>query len=321
LDIIEKSKLEERQRKAIDRLFDLLPERYETWNRRRKLRKILQDESAQKAQLFVIVAMNNYGLLMHRIQASLPGLAHRINNSSYFDPQAFLFDKCNALIYVGVDGQDSGNKVTDSTTSRVAVKDSKQQQPAKSLAKATGKKDSSPEGKKSSRSPAKNRNDRDPITEEKNNDYKDISDLLAGVISGLDQPISDKNSKTSKLLELQTLEVAKKAPSPLSPSDFTEVTTNIFDKFRYAVVIEHRAKQWTQLQNTCKLMFNCINSMLAYMPAMLFNNRKAYTLKDLCLSVQTTMYMAADNLLDMLFSAIPMEVIFLEFNFPTSSIT
>jgi hypothetical protein len=280
----------------------LLPERYESWCRRRKLRKILQDESAQKAQLFVIIAMNNYGLLMHRIQASLPGLVHRLNNSYYFDPQMFLFDKCNALIHVGVDGQDSGNKLTDSST-RVALKDSKPK-----AGKSTTKKEISPEAKKASRSPGKPRNERDPITDEKNNDYKDVSDLLAGVISGLDQNAGDMSGKMSKLLELQAQEVAKKAPSPLSPSDFTEVATNIFDKFRYAVVIEHRAKQWTQLQNTCKLMFNCINTMLTYMPAMLFNNRKAYTLKDLWLSIHATMYMAADNLLDMLFNAVPMEV-------------
>ena len=59
LDIVEKNKLEEKQKKAIDKLYDLLPERYDSWNRRRKLRRILQDESAQKAQLFVVIGREN----------------------------------------------------------------------------------------------------------------------------------------------------------------------------------------------------------------------------------------------------------------------
>jgi hypothetical protein len=295
LDIIEKSKLEEKQKKAIDRLYDLLPELYDKWNRRQKLRKILQEESAQKAQLYVLIAMNNFNLLVNRIQASLPGLVHRINNMYYFDAQNFLFDKSFALIQVGLDGQQDSNRPysseTDFHTDRAPRKE---HSPVKS--KQISK--TSP-----SRSPPKIKPD--IITEEKNNDYKDVSDLIAGVICGLDS--LKENKKTKNVPEFST-EQAKKV-NPLSPSDFSEVIRNIFDKFRYSVVLSHRGKQWTQLQNTCKLMFNCINSMLTYLPGMLFNNRKAFTLKDLWLSLHQCLYIAVENLLDMLLQTCPMEKI------------
>ena len=185
--------------------------------------------------------MNNFGLLMNKIQQSLPGLIHRLHNSYYMEPQVFLFDKCNALIYVGVDGQDSGNKPKESSPKNIRRFGTTAATKQKDLSPVNkNNKELSPErGQQATKLP---KAERDFITEEKNNDYKDIADLLAGVISGMDDGGSDteridvSQSRLNKLLELQNMEAIKKAPPPLSPSDFTEITKNIFGKFRYALV-------------------------------------------------------------------------------------
>jgi hypothetical protein len=102
LDISEKLKLEELQKKAIDTLYDLFPEKYERWTRRKKLRKIFMEEAAFKSQFYVVWALNNFSMLMNRIQTSSPqnytNFAQRLHNYAYLDPQMFLFDKNNAFL-------------------------------------------------------------------------------------------------------------------------------------------------------------------------------------------------------------------------------
>ncbi|RNA01418.1 cilia- and flagella-associated 54-like [Brachionus plicatilis] len=72
-------------------------------------------------------------------------------------------------------------------------------------------------------------------------------------------------------------------------------------------VIAHRGKQWTQLQNTCKLMFNCINSFILFLPALTATHKKQFRIRDLWRSMSLSIYLAADNLLDMLFLTNPIE--------------
>lgn len=260
LDIIEKNKLEEKQKKAIDTLYDLLPELYDKWNRRKKMRKILQDESAHTAQLYVLVALNNYSLLINKIQSSLPGLVHRFNNSYYFDTQMFLFDKSNALIHVGIDGQNAhdNNSPVQATKSIQKPVNSKLNKMAKSmenLNKLTNSNVISTTSQSLDISKSYNKlSDKDFITEEKNNEYKDVSDLICGIISGIDQVNTGKNTDRNRgaYIKIMESELQKKTgptASPLSPKEFTDVIANIFEKFRYAVVSRILIKHDILLRN------------------------------------------------------------------------
>jgi len=98
----EKIKLEEKQKAAIHTLYDLFLDRYEQWQRRVRLRRIFQEESAHKSQFYAVWALNCFSQLMTRINQSSPqnrmNYLHRLGTSSYLDPQQFLFDKNYALI-------------------------------------------------------------------------------------------------------------------------------------------------------------------------------------------------------------------------------
>jgi hypothetical protein len=102
-------------------------------------------------------------------------------------------------------------------------------------------------------------------------------------------------------------EQPKQVTNPITPNEFVEFAMSIFNKFKIAVVVAHRGKQWTQLQNICKLMFNCVNSLLLMLPALTLNNKRLFKLKDLWRCLCPSIYLAAENLLDMMFYASPIE--------------
>lgn len=87
LVLAEKLKLEDKQKNAINLLYDLFPERHEMWQRRIKLRKIFQEESAHKSQFYALWALNSFALLMNRVNQSSAqnrmNYLHRLGASSY----------------------------------------------------------------------------------------------------------------------------------------------------------------------------------------------------------------------------------------------
>ncbi len=70
---------------------------------------------------------------------------------------------------------------------------------------------------------------------------------------------------------------------------------NLFFKFYFQIKV-------------CKLMFNCINTLIIYLPAVSYNNRKIFKLNDLWRNLYSCIYIAAECLLDMMFVAVPIEV-------------
>lgn len=282
LELAEKIRLEEKQKKAIDAIYDIFPERYENWMRRTRLRRLFQEESAHKSQFYVIWALNNFAILMNRVYQSSPQnnmhFLQRLNSSSYLDARMFLFDKNNALIS-GIDDK-AGHK-----SKRNQVK-----QPKNS--------------KDSSHSPNKIANASATTTmqpqEEKLHELKDTAEILADVISGIEYAPEHGDRRYSNFHSADS-DHPRGPQHPISVNEFNEHANNIFSKFKRAVVIAHRFKQWTQLQNICKLMFNCINSLLNALPAVSFNNRRLFKLNDLFKVVVPACYLASENLLDMIF--------------------
>lgn len=298
LDISEKLKLEELQKKAIDTLYDLFPEKYERWTRRKKLRKIFMEEAAFKSQFYVVWALNNFSVLMSRIQTSSPqnytNFMQRLNHYSYLDPQMFLFDKNNAFI-MNIEDYDDKNdgssmlqKSQKSNKLARSIKDeaSRSRSPTKSLAQQSQHKKES-----------------DAQADDKIYELKDTVDILCELVGCVDEAPPKEEHKTNEF----GYEQPKQVTNPISPNEFVEFATSIFNKFKIAVVVAHRGKQWTQLQNICKLMFNCINSLLLMLPALTLNNKRLFKLKDLWKSLCPSIYLAAENLLDMMFYASPIE--------------
>jgi hypothetical protein len=107
------------------------------------------EEAAFKSQFYVVWALNNFSVLMSRIQTSSPqncaNFTQRLNHYSYLDPQMFLFDKNNAFI-MNIEEYDDKNdgssmlqKSQKSNKLARSIKDdaSRSRSPTKSLAQQT----------------------------------------------------------------------------------------------------------------------------------------------------------------------------------------
>lgn len=101
LELHEKIKLEERQKHAIDVLYELLPERYETTSRRRKLRKLFHEEAAFKSHFFAVWALNTFSALRNRVMNG--ACRQKVMSSEYIDPLAFMIDNSAALFKINQD--------------------------------------------------------------------------------------------------------------------------------------------------------------------------------------------------------------------------
>ncbi len=98
LDGPEKVKMEDKQKAAIDKIYDLFPEMHEQWMRRKRLRRLTQEESAFKAQYYNIWGLNEFSLLMSRIQQTSSQNETLLFNNEYIEPQQFLFDTSNCML-------------------------------------------------------------------------------------------------------------------------------------------------------------------------------------------------------------------------------
>lgn len=218
LDMSEKLKLEERQKRAIDTLYDIFPDRYEAWTRKKKLRKIFQEESAFRSQFYVIWALNNFSQLMNRLQASSPqdksNFLETFYNTSYLDPQLFLFDKNNSLV-INFDGLEFYNLMD-----QINKNDSMSQSTKRSELKSLNLVNHSASTKSSD------------STDDKLYDIKDTCDLIADVLNGANYlpPRDDANNNTFDT------DQSKRLNTPISSHTFIEMATNLFNKFKIATV-------------------------------------------------------------------------------------
>ena len=228
LDINEKLKLEEVQKKAVDTIYDLFPDRYESWNRRKKLRKVFMEESAYKSQFYVVWALSSFSTLVNRIQTSSPqnqtGFIQRVNSSAFLDPQLFLFDKSNAFLMTLDEPQgsfgdknDDLNKIEASSIlmkpKRSNNETNRSRSPAKSL----------PGSQKTS----------EPSESDKLYELKDTCDIFSEIISAVEDTTEKDNSNP---FHYDFQKQHDKILTSISANEFTEIATNVFNKFKTAVV-------------------------------------------------------------------------------------
>ncbi len=303
LDLNEKIKLEEKQKKAIDVLYNVFIVKYEDWIRRRKLRKQFMEESAFKSQFFALWALNDFYVLINRIQPP-SALEHayfenQINSSSYLDAQLFLFEKNKALLL----GSNIFSDLVYQNQSVASNLTSKSKKPETSKSNNTNK------SKQIDNNISVNQTNEEKLISDLS--IKDTCDLFSKIMCAYDQSNQTNNSTIKSIQDNEENDLEDSSQfGVLNSADFVEMASTLFNKFKYSIVIAHRGKQWTQLQNVCKLMFNCMNAFLVRLPAATNKNKKLYKINDLWKSLLPSIYLAAENLLDMLFYTSPIEVNF-----------
>lgn len=227
LEMNEKLKLEEIQKKAIDVIYDLFPDRYESWNRRKKLRKLFMEESAFKSQFYVIWAMANFSTLMTRIQSSSPqnqtGFVQRLYSSAYLDPQLFLFDKSNAFIM----NLEENSLLNDKYDEKIEA--------SSMLLKNKRNAHEHAHSRSPNKSVANSQKNSEAASEsDKLYELKDTCEIFSELISAVEDTTEKENNM---LFHFDGQKYHDKITTPISLSEFTENASSIFNKFKLAVVI------------------------------------------------------------------------------------
>lgn len=203
LDLNEKIILEQKQKTAIDLLCEKLPDLYQKWSRRRKFRKLLQNESAFKSQFYVVNALCNFSQLIKRafLSKDKSNQMEKINSVSYLDPNNFLFDKANVIIM-------NYNVLTKPESLNVKQKKSESKILKAHLNPST-------------------------VSNSVNNeivDIKDTVDLIADILNGLESNISGQETTRS------TTDSNTNNQIEYSIGEFVDKSSKLFEKFKIAVV-------------------------------------------------------------------------------------
>jgi hypothetical protein len=233
LDENRRLELEEKQKEAIDKIYDLFPEMHGKWIRKRRLRRLLNDECSFRSQLAAIWALSQFGIFMHHIEQfqSEYNLSLMLHESNYLDPQQFLFDFNSCLIVS--DAVNNTNPVlkfdkksSDDQNSRFSeYQEFISTQTSRTL--ETNRKTTKPSLKQNSKTSAKN------------TDYKDTSDLLSKVLSGFDKQTEDDprdhaNQDKNNLKSSNHLVSANTSDATLKT--IAESLKGIFGKFEKSIV-------------------------------------------------------------------------------------
>jgi hypothetical protein len=260
-------KLEDTQKAAIDKIYDIFPEMHDNWMRRKRLRRLLHEESTFKAQFYTIWALNEFSALMNRLNQSS---GDKIFSNDFIEPQYFLFDTNNCLLLseenrynLEIFKENEGEKaellpIPPTKGKPVAQQLSKRQSMIiqSKASKAKAAKTAASKNSKSTKTPRSNQN--------KTIEVKDTSELIAESFYGLDIPDDDLDTKSSvvgltneNLNKSQSKNLSKSNSQQQPPSRYTNTTNTsnftvsppsfkdivdsikkIFLKFNQAVVSE-----------------------------------------------------------------------------------
>jgi hypothetical protein len=292
----ERTNLEERQKKAIDSLNEHLLLMYQIWQKRKKLRRFYQEESPFKSQFYSIWALNNFVSLMNKLkeqeQQERSTFAAYLHDSSHIDPQQFLLDVNCVLL--AENSSNSSNINNNNSISKTVTKPNTNQSETRSL-----------KGKSMGHRHAAN-----------------VTKSLNRIVDGHDRDQSQANKAAEVLC--QTLSgvcmdgTDSRAHSPLkstlSQADILSyLSDNVFARFRKALTFAHRGKQWIQLQNICKLILNCLSTLLIEITTSAASRAQQRPPKTIKIShlwkvLCSCMHFGSDYLLDMLILATPIKV-------------
>ncbi len=215
---------------------------------------------------------------------------NRLGNPSYLDPQRFLFDKSGAILLnkdqlSESNTQDFSNKKSMANCASMIINFKRLTDECQPAIKKNNKK-----------------RDRSKDQEDKLYELRDTADLIEETLTKIIEPIvADPLQNTNDNINNN---IAIKKPSninPISTTEFTEIATRTFQLFRNSIVFAHRYKKWTDLQNSCKHMLNCINSLMVVLPAISHNNTKVFSVNELWNVLAPIVYIASESLIDMLF--------------------
>ena len=221
--------------------------RYESWVRRKKLRRIFNEESAHKSQFYAIWALNNFSILVNRVQQNSPqgrtNFVNRFNSSDNLDPQLFFFDKAKILL-LPIEDQGDDNLKNEKTNQSSYNSNTLSLRSKKAIVKVNKLTNMGDDSKMILRSNQMDADLNASLVDDLSG-VRDTSEIIAMMLAGMEyiEP-KDEFKSISFIGDLAvTQEPAsnniKTSTSALTVGEYTELTHRVFDKFKHASVREN----------------------------------------------------------------------------------
>ena len=217
MDMSEKLRLEERQKRAIHKLIDIFPDFYDAWHRRKRLRRQLVEEAPAKSQFLALWALNSFALLIKHVHVEMTRAQHdTLHDTGFLDPRIFLYEENFVLLRAGA-GAESNSGAGAEWNAATKRKKSDGRDMALNAAAIR---------QEDEQQHMQQQLQRDIATP----DAKDTSDIFASVLSSLDDSNNNLAAGETPFHDSSRVE--------MSNAEFSERAANIFGKFKCAAVLE-----------------------------------------------------------------------------------
>ncbi|XP_074644089.1 cilia- and flagella-associated protein 54-like [Tubulanus polymorphus] len=275
------------KREAMEVLTNYLPDIVHSYLRRKKLRKVCVDEMPWRAQLNNLQGLSQFGVFMQKLEL-MEKMGGNMNSNSYrtsfLDLEWFTLETTGTLI-VGWDGGPS----RQATKMDLYTDDVPHIIPKKTKG-SVGKLSDGPV---------------------KMSAVERAAAISTGILPPAAFPVIEEGEETPRTYrseETVSMPRSRKADPKidmdainiLTPKSAETMLKKTFNFFQRSIVLAHRGKHWTSLQNACRGLWNCAHNALLRTAQSSQNPTGLLTFQALRLIVLPAFYTAADCLLEML---------------------
>ncbi|KAK7503699.1 hypothetical protein BaRGS_00005238, partial [Batillaria attramentaria] len=279
---------EEAEIKAIDKLNLYFLDLYQGVTRKRRLRRIMQDEMPWRCQLSMVQGLSHFGAFLQKLEKREKVLGSSSSNmyrTSFLDHEWFTFETAGTLVV----GWEGGPVRRSSGRAQLDGKEEKEE------------------------------NDQERMWNEMQ--HLDLAsderpkttgiEFAAAAATGLAPPpmypippeVKDTPRTYRSEPERGDQKFVDPECSPLSTEATVEALKKTFTFFKQSVVLAHRGQHWTLLQNGARGLWNCLHTAMLRALTLAPEGQEPglLTMTQLGELAWHPVYMATDCLLDMLF--------------------
>lgn len=282
---------EDAELKALDALTVYFVDMYQGMTRRRRLRRITVDEMPWRCQLNLVQGLSQFGAFLQKLEMREKVLGSSSSNmyrTSFLDHEWFTFETCGTLV-VGWEGgparRTSGRLALEVAEDEMEEMEGEMMESVRHLDLAT--------------------EDRPKTT-----GIEFAAAAATGSAPPPMYPIPPEVMDTPRTYRSEPerdrkVEVKAVDPesSPLSTQATITAVQKTFAYFKRSVVLAHRGKHWTLLQNGARALWNCLHTAMLRALTLAPEGQEPglLTMARLGELAWHPVYMATDCLLDMLF--------------------
>ncbi|XP_052780184.1 cilia- and flagella-associated protein 54-like isoform X4 [Mya arenaria] len=299
---------------ALEKIGVHLPDMYRGWHRKRRLRKICNDEMTWKCQLSILQGLAQFSAFLQKLERREKIMGNTDNimyKTNFLDQEWLVFETAGTLV-VGWEGGPLHHAHIAEPGERREKEASKY--PAIREKNSDYSESSSDEDLPTVTSRARTKTDAlDLAGFERPKTTTTGIEIAAALATGAppppmftEPPIVEDTPRTYRsdmsTARLHTQKTDQPDIGILTAQETLDAINKSFSFFRKAIVLAHRGGYWTLLQNACRGLWNSFHTALmrAYTPLLSEEDNGLLTMDEIRSLAWKPLHVAADCLLDMM---------------------